>query len=427
MIPQVNLAESLAKGLQIGSTFRQAQDQRAAAEAAAAAKQQLATDVDQARQSGTQQSMSDLILKYPQFREAFGDVRKQIGEESLKNEFLTGFDISTALKNGAPDVAMGKLSKIIEAKKNSGQPAGIYQQAFDALEIGDVAGAQSGVNLSLAILDPDRFEKSVKALAAQDVINVDLKTKVAGASSAESKAITDANTAEFSKANSIAALDLNAAQINNYAVTQDIARGNQRIAAMQASFAKEDNSLKRQELQLKIEGAKLARDEKIQEKYAEAQKVQATFGNTLSTLDQIFLNYGKTKDGKVDINNSNDVVKSATGPIGSKIFTTNQKVSDFEELVNTLQSQVFLNEVSRMRGLGALGEKEGAKLESSLRSLSLRQSPPRLGENLVVIADIMTDARDQAAKMYGNLQPAGSAPPPTGAASEMPPGFRIVR
>lgn len=433
MIPQVNLAESLAQGLQLGAGFREMQDKRIATEKAELAKQQFATDVSQARESGTQQSMSDLILKYPQFREAFGDVRKQIGEESVKNEFLGGFDISTALENGAPNVAKAKLSTIIEAKKNSGQPFGIYQQAFDALERGDIKGAQSGVNLSLAILDPDRYEKSVKARTAQTLSDVDVRTKTAGASSAESGAITAATTAKFSESTALAGLELTNAQIKNYAVTQDIALANQRIAAMQANTAREGNILKREELQLKVDEAKSVRDEKVRVKYSESQKAQTTFNNTLSTIDQIFLNFGTTKDGKVDPSNFNDVVKNATGPIQSRIITTDSRVADFEEQIQTLQSQVFLAEVAKMRGLGALGEKEGAKLESSLASLSLRQSPQKIGANLVIIKDLMEKGKATAAEMYGNVRAeptAGGAATTGGTAAPapgMPAGFRIVR
>ena len=79
MIPQPDLARSLASGLQLGTGIREMQQQRVAAEQAQAAKQQLASDVEAARADGSQQAWLGMIAKYPQFREAFGDVRKGLG------------------------------------------------------------------------------------------------------------------------------------------------------------------------------------------------------------------------------------------------------------------------------------------------------------------------------------------------------------
>jgi len=145
-IPQPDLGRSLLSGLQLGAGIRDIQQQRLAAEQAQAAKQQLAADVEAARADGSQQAWLGMIAKYPQFREAFGEVRKGVGEEQLKNEFFSGFEISNALEAGQPLVAAEKLRTEIAARKNSGQPAGLYEQALARIEEGDTKRAQSGIN-----------------------------------------------------------------------------------------------------------------------------------------------------------------------------------------------------------------------------------------------------------------------------------------
>jgi hypothetical protein len=142
------------------------QQQRVAAEQAQAAKQQLASDVEAARADGSQQAWLGMIAKYPQFREAFAEVRKGVGEEQVKSEFFSGFEISNALEANQPLVAAEKLRTEIAARKNSGKPAGLYEQALARIEEGDNKRAQSGINEILSVLDPDRFEKTMKAKAA---------------------------------------------------------------------------------------------------------------------------------------------------------------------------------------------------------------------------------------------------------------------
>ena len=166
MIPQPDLARSLASGLQLGTGIREMQQQRVAAEQAQAAKQQLAADVQAAREDGSQTAWLGMIAKYPQFREAFAEVRKGVGEEQVKSEFFSGFEISNALEANQPLVAAEKLRTEIAARKNSGKPAGLYEQALARIEEGDNKRAQSGINEILSVLDPDRFEKTMKAKAA---------------------------------------------------------------------------------------------------------------------------------------------------------------------------------------------------------------------------------------------------------------------
>jgi hypothetical protein len=160
------LARSLASGLQLGTGIREMQQQRVAAQQAQAAKQQLASDVEAARADGSQQAWLGMIAKYPQFREAFAEVRKGVGEEQVKSEFFSGFEISNALEANQPLVAAEKLRTEIAARKNSGKPAGLYEQALARIEEGDNKRAQSGINEILSVLDPDRFEKTMKAKAA---------------------------------------------------------------------------------------------------------------------------------------------------------------------------------------------------------------------------------------------------------------------
>jgi hypothetical protein len=170
----VDLGPAFAGFGQAFQTLGQGFAAEAKREEAAAVKAQYAADLQAAINNPTQNSWNELIVKYPQQREAFESVRKSYGEEKVKNEFNQGAEISMALENNSPEVAKALVTTVIEAKKNSGEPVGAYQRIFDALETGDIKTAQANVNGYLAFADPDRFEKMVKAkttaTTAPDVI-----------------------------------------------------------------------------------------------------------------------------------------------------------------------------------------------------------------------------------------------------------------
>lgn len=195
-IPQPDLARSLASGLQLGMTVRQMREQQLAQEQAQVAKQQFADDLRAAQTEGTQAAWLRMIGKYPQFREAFDTVRKGVGEEQVKNDFFQGFEISNALENKNTDVASQRLRTIIEAKKASGQPTNLYEQALSQIEAGRPDVAQSGVNQILAILDPDKYKKTVldiqEARQKADLQPEALRKLVAEAD----KAVSDAKSAQ---------------------------------------------------------------------------------------------------------------------------------------------------------------------------------------------------------------------------------------
>lgn len=190
MAPQVNLGQQFAE-------FGQALAQRQQRQQAEQIRQQFSDDLQAAQADGSQNAWLGMIAKYPQFREAFGDVRKGAGEQRVNTEFTQGFEISNALENGAPDIAMARVQTIIDAKKNSGEPTKIYEDVLTALQNGNIKGAQSGVNLALTAIDPDRFEKAVKArtTAAQAPSEVTKAVAVAD------KAVADAATAQATATN----------------------------------------------------------------------------------------------------------------------------------------------------------------------------------------------------------------------------------
>jgi hypothetical protein len=149
----------------------------------------------------------------------------------------------------------------------------------------------------------------------------------------------------------------------------EVAKQNARINAMNAQISREGNDLKRQELQLKVQETRQKMDSTIREKAAEIDTARTSMDNMLNTADRI-------------VNTPLSVVGAAAGPVSAKIPTTRQSTADFEALVETLGSQAFMAQIPNLKGLGALSNAEGEKLQAALQNFSLKQSPEQLLRNV---------------------------------------------
>lgn len=298
MIPQPNLAQSLASGLQIGSGIREMQQQRVAAEQAQAAKQQLAEDVQAARADGSQQAWLGMIAKYPQFREAFGDVRKGLGDEQVKNEFFGGMEISNALEANQPLVAAERLRKEIAGRENSGQDARLYKQALERIEEGDSKRAQSGINEILSVLDPDRFEKTVKAKTTAATAPAVLQKAQAEATQAEQKALNAVATARDDIAKAEAEAELAIAQADKAKIDAQVAEATKPSVISEAASKADEARVKAafaerlQQAGLNLNAAQIKNiNSEISNRAAklnlDTQTMQATVAEKLSSIGRL--------------------------------------------------------------------------------------------------------------------------------------------
>lgn len=183
-----------------------------------ATKMQLASDLQSASSDGTQKAWLGMIAKYPQFKDAFAHISKTMGEEKANAEFYRGMEISNALENGRPDLAAEKLKMIIEARKGAGEETGSYEKALSDIESGDVKPAQNEVNMSLAILDPEKYKKIVEAKVTSesagsmvDKAKFDAQRAGFDVSKTASEAQTAAAKAEFARKQEMADLKQKAA------------------------------------------------------------------------------------------------------------------------------------------------------------------------------------------------------------------------
>jgi hypothetical protein len=307
-VPQVDLAKSLTSGLQLGTIYREAQDKQIEQQRLQQVRQQFSDDLQAAQADGSQKAWTGMIAKHPQFREAFAAVSEGVGKERVNTEFTQGFEISNALENNAPDIAMSRVQTIIEAKKNAGEPTKIYEDVLFALQNGNVKGAQSGVNLALIATDPKRFEESVKArttaatapstvteaVAKADKAVADATTAQATATNADEKAAADAAKAKadadkakvdarYAEKNALAELEKKAADLGLTKAQTDTALASTKKLGKE--IAKLVLDLEALKASGGIDPAKaFEQEEKLRKEYQARSKVYGELGSTFANI-----------------------------------------------------------------------------------------------------------------------------------------------
>ena len=106
-------------------------------------------------------------------------------------------------------------------------------------------------------------------------------------------------------------------------------------------------------------------------------------------------------------------MKRAVGPVAQYFPTTTKQTANFETELENLKTKVFINTINKMRELsktgGAVGqvtEREMAKLENSMRNLSLVQSEDSMKRNLILLQkdfkDSISKIKDSYRAEYGS-------------------------
>jgi hypothetical protein len=315
--------------------------------------------------------------------------------------------VYAALKSGQPDIAKNLLADQAAAFRNSGREPDAkatetYLQMIDLNPI----GSQATIGLMIASLPGgkellENVDKTLSTTRAEALQPAALALASANADKARVEAqekVTDLRIklqnepieaerliikrdleiaqadkaqvdAEFARANAVLDAQKKSADIRKTDADILIAQEDNRIKALNAAQAKETNVLRRAELQQKIDDATKTRDQADRDQ-------KATLANQIADIDNFINTATRIKQ------TPRDIINAATGPIASRLPTTNQDVSDFESLVETLGSQAFLAQIPKIKGTGNLTEKEGDKLQASLQNLSLKQSPDRLLANV---------------------------------------------
>lgn len=330
-------------------------------------------------------------------------------QEEQKSDLLFGSKVLSAIRLGDTGTASEMLKERAAAYEASGRTA--------------EAGAMKNA-AAMALISPERLEQSIGVTLAtlpggKDFIDniakqSEMRTKEAMAPGQIAKAIAEGRTAEI-----IAGTEqkLRDAEIDMKKAQSASARASAGASAANAKktlreIARIDALEPGEVRKLAAEADKL--EAEAREKRGE-MSAQGAVDAGQRVLDTVALLRGDTTDAKGKVTRGKyGVLKDIAGPTTSKFPTFLGASADAERAIETLKDQVFLSQIKQMKGMGALSEKEGDRLASSIASLSLAQSPERLQKNIEYIEKTMSAAMEKARTMTTTQGGGAAQAAPTG-------------
>lgn len=394
--PTPDYASSIFEGLKVGQGFQLLQQKRAELEKAQQLAQRTAqfrSEVAPALQTGDPAALVQLFGKYPEFGTQIKEASTFINDADENNKKTTSATVYNGLQSGNVDIAKKALESRVNYLTKIGGNADEWKGALDALNSGDpdkIGQVKQQATLMHALYNPTavkaigEIRKDEREQALQPSA---LRTAVAGASKAEADAATAAVKAKYADSQALQDLEKTGWDIKKIKADIDIARESNRIAAMNAAANRESNGLKRQELQLKLQDAVTARDEKIRGKVADVEAAATTMDNMLNTIKRV---------------EKNPRLNAVVGAIEGRLpAVLSDESADAISLIDTLGSQAFLSQIPNMKGLGGLSNAEGEKLTSGLQNLKRTQSEKQFRETLAETTRLIIKGRNTLEKRYG--------------------------
>ncbi|MDI9751218.1 hypothetical protein QM274_03045 [Acinetobacter baumannii] len=366
-------------GLQLGVAYADRQRALKQAEDDKLARQQMNAELSNLANNPTPEGYTKVMTMYPQLSENLKRAYDTMDDGQRKNTLSLASQSYAALANNQPEIAKQVLGDAATAYENSGnkKDAGVLRGYIKMIE-NNPSAARTSIGMLMASTNPDKFAEIYGKLGDEQRANEMQPYEIA-----ESRAKTDKTIAETYDI-PLAAEDRRTGvenqsrkieydnQYNYDKLSQDQQQfydgldKTERIEAAKLRAAKAESSIQRVERLEKVEN------------YANAAKQAADASNLAAKL----VTRAKENGGAY----WDRLVRQIPGT----------SENTFAKDIETLKSQVFLAQVEKMRGLGALTDKEGDAIRSSIASLDINQGPEAVQKNLSKIAQQMSAAAKSA-------------------------------
>lgn len=404
----VDPSAALINGLNIGNSLNATQRQ-ADIDAAAKIKAQQAEQAALQMQNDFRSVLANpnaghaeyaaLQLKYPTQAENVGKAFKTWEEGRQKTAIEFGSRVYGALQSGNTPLAIDLMKQ--KAKADPSAAAEMSMMA-DLADANPQAAKLMWATTLAGMHGPDKFAEAYSKIGgeqrAQDQAPADLVKKQADARAAVSDATIKGEQAKYAPQMALLEYEKKGWDIKALQADIEYKRESNRISAMNAAISREGNDLKRQELKLKVQEAEGKLLDKVREKAATAEAGAANIDNMLNTVERI---------------KNNKSLDSVVGSLEGKAFYPNtvagtmnpfgdgDERADAIALIETLGSQAFLAQIPNIKGMGALSNAEGEKLQSALQNLSRAQSEKQFRANLDEASRLLKKGRENISRSTG--------------------------
>lgn len=384
-MPMPDFGGTILQGLQLGQVLGGIRQQRQAEQQQQQRAQEFQSQFEQAYQTRDPERLQLLTAQFPEFAKPYQEAFASLEKQDQEQEFSLYNRVDTAVRAGKPQAAIELLRQREEAMRNSGRTddAEEYAAMASGLE-NDPEGTSREIVRGLVMSAPDKYFEALKQRTDAMTAEGKAPAEVAKAQADASKATTEAQFAGTREQMDLALKD---EQIRASRESTKLRALEAQLTRLNNAAKTEENDLRRQELGLKVEAARRDLDQKASDRLAEGTNAVQASINAIRVANELLEKPG--------------AIKKAAGPISDRLPTFRDNTASVEEAVKTLQSQVFLTQVPQLKGLGALSNAEGAKLDGALASLSLRQGEDQLIRNIKIVRDLTLKAQQNISQKYG--------------------------
>lgn len=383
-MPQIDLSKSFAGLDKAIGEYGDYRAQQKKDQAAADLKAQYANDVSAYFAKPSASGLAQLTAKYPGQREAFKDIGDRMTADQKAVELPVMAQAFYAITSGKPDAAKQLVDQQIEGMKNGGLDVTKLQMLRSRLD-DDPAQVAGLVGLIGSSIDPDAWGKMMGEKRAQELQPGLVRKGAAEAGAAESDATIKAANAKYAESEAVLDLEKKGWDIKKIKEDIDINKQNARIAAMNASLAREGNALKRQELQMKMDDAIAARDEKVRGKVAEA----TTAINAVNSTAGVFN----------DILSDEDTLRAAVGTSAWRGSIPGTKTRSMAGKLEQLQNMMTAENLGLLKG--AMSDNDIKFLRNISTNLDRYQDEDSFLSEMKRVGTNLAKAQAQIAKKYG--------------------------
>jgi len=353
-------------------------------------------------QDRTQDQYLRLGMINPQIAELAQQQFDSMSEQQQQNSFLDATQIHTALRGsllGETDFEMVDqiIARRVDATK--GNPA-LNKMWSDAREIArtDPEAAEAMVGARIATLPGGKEYFDAMKTRGEEARAVALDPQKRAEQKLKVEKLQD--EIKFNKFEGFQLMAEAGVDINSLVAEDSEIRGPlEQIAKRQKQLQlaeKAKNTAAAEKLQLEIANLKNTAQEKAQTKINDVN-------NALSGSDDLITFINKILEAGGSPTDSDSAMYEVFGTIAGALPSLKQENVNFEKMIDTLKSKIYLDKVALMRGTGPLSDREGAKLETAMRSLDLRQGPQQAFDNLIEIQELAVANQGLIKKKYGDI------------------------
>lgn len=395
-----NYANTAMQGFQQGAqTMGYFQDRERAAQQAELERQkaqQMQTDLSDLANNPTAENYTKYMALHPQLSEQLKRGYDTMTDSAKKRSTKTAVEVSTLLNAGDTAGAKQRLEQLATAYENAGDAGQAQSNRALAklVETNPELAKASAFMIAGQGLDGDQFAEFTSKLGAERRAEAKLQPEIDKLEAETAKTETETEWLP----------QINQANISNIeSQIEDRTTGrvlqNKQIENQNRQFYENlDQGQKQFLMKLDQSERKLANDlnpvkpETSTDRIARLSKV--------SDYEAAVENAKGAAKNAADLANDYSTISGSTG-ILNKIqrgFPGTDEY-DFSQKLETLKSQVFLTQVEKMKGMGALTDMEGQRLEKSIASLDANLDPKTLQANLKTISSELNRAATKAQKM----------------------------